>query len=90
MFTIKQIIIDRIKLKLLLNLIITLVFSFIYWIINETTNDAFSKNLDYFQALYFSATTNFTLGFGDITPLNKTSRIFVVIHSILFYSIVII
>lgn len=35
----------------------------------------------WFDALYVSATTLFTLGYGDITPLNKTMRVLTVVEA---------
>ena len=80
---------SKFKDKLIYNIIATLVFSVIYYIIALIDNDAFSSKLDYAEALYFASTTNFTLGFGDVLPTSGLARIMVVIHSILFYVITI-
>jgi len=40
---------------------------------------------DYFTPFYFSVVTYSTLGFGDITPTNKTGRVFVTIEVLIGY-----
>jgi hypothetical protein len=79
----------KFKDKLLYNIISTLIFSFIYWIISKLDKSAFSQVLEYPDALYYSSTTNFTLGFGDVLPVSPLARSITCIHSILFYVITI-
>ena len=80
---------SKFKDKLIYNIIATLVFSIIYYVIGLIDKNAFSEELEYKQALYFASTTNFTLGFGDVLPKSNCARFIVVIHSILFYVITI-
>ena len=80
---------SKFKDKLIYNIIATIIFSVIYYIIGLIDKNAFSEKLTYTQALYFASTTNFTLGFGDVLPKSNLARLVVVIHSILFYVITI-
>ena len=79
----------KFKDKLIYNIITTFVFSIIYFSLSQIDNSAFSEHLDYADALYYSSTTNFTLGFGDVLPKSGIARILTCIHSILFYVITI-
>lgn len=80
-----------IKKKIIYNIINTFIFSVIYYIIGKYDSKAFSEiNIKYTQALYFSATTNFTLGFGDVLPVSPLPKFFVIIQSIIFYTITIV
>lgn len=80
-----------IKKKIIYNIINTFIFSIIYYVISKYNSKAFSEiNIKYTQLLYFSATTNFTLGFGDILPISSLAKFFVIVQSIIFYTITII
>jgi hypothetical protein len=54
-------------------LLIGILWSQIYIIIFKLDNNAFSISLDHhhFQLMYFSFTTLTTLGYGDISPVNR-------------------
>ncbi len=79
----------NIKDKLLYNIISIFIFSIIYYIIGRFDKNAFSNEFNYTEALYFSSTTNFTLGFGDDIPKSSLARVMVAIQSMLFYVITI-
>lgn len=79
----------KFKDKLIYNVIATLFFSVIYYIIALFDKNAFSEPLDYPSALYYASTTNFTLGFGDVLPKSGLARFITCAHSILFYVITI-
>ena len=77
--------------KIIYNIINTFVFSIIYYIISRFDKKSFGgDNTGYWSNLYFSATTNFTLGFGDVLPTSYISRFFVILQSIIFYYITIV
>ncbi len=75
--------------KLLYNIISIFIFSIIYYIIERIDKNAFSDEFNYPEAIYFSSTTNFTLGFGDVLPQSPIARIMVVVQSMIFYIITI-
>jgi hypothetical protein len=70
---------------LLYNLILFLVFGFVYsfFIQNESDFLTVPSNRDKFSAYYFSATTHTTLGYGDITPSSTLLKLIVMIHTLL-------
>ena len=74
--------------KLLYSFILTFIFSFVYKFINIMQKDAFSKDLTYFDSLYFSGITNFTIGYGDILPQTLTAKFAVISQAILFLIII--
>ena len=77
--------------KIIFNLINTFIFSIIYYVTGKIDKNAFSKkNITYLESLYFSATTNFTLGFGDFLPVSHVMRFVVILQSIIFYYITIV
>ena len=70
----------------LINLIFIAIFSVIYKLISK--NGSFNTNndkneLDWLDAIYFSLMTHSTVGYGDISPKNRTSKICVMIQVIL-------
>jgi len=50
------------------------VFAMIYVMISATNADAFTEQLDPFNAYYFALTVLATVGFGDITPATTVAR----------------
>lgn len=58
---------------------VVLSFAIIYFIINETVPNSFiskKNNLDFGDFLYFSLTTQTTVGYGDIDTTHSISRFF--------------
>jgi len=68
------------------NLLVILVFSFIYWyygthehlIFNNDVSD--TDNISYLTALYFTFTTHSTVGFGDITAKSRFMQSIIIMH----------
>ena len=75
--------------KLLFNIILIVLFTFIYKLIDMFDENAFSKRLSTSDAAYFASITNFTLGFGDIIPQSNLARMTVVLHSLTFWMVAI-
>jgi voltage-gated potassium channel len=79
---------SNIKLKYLFtNIIIVVLFALIYWIFGSKEhfqNISMPKkpNLSFLDALYFSFTTNCTLGYGDIVPISDAMKIVSIIHTL--------
>lgn len=76
--------------KLLFNIILITIFTFIYKFIDYIDNKAFSKRLSTFDSFYFSAISSFTIGYGDIIPKSKLAKIAVIINTLLFWMIAIV
>lgn len=59
-------------------------FALIYKILNESTDyehyNGLNKNSSYFKYLYFSITTSSSVGYGDVYPLTKISRLLSILH----------
>lgn len=74
----------KLATKILSLFIISCMFSFIYKILNESTNyehyNGLDKNSSYFKYLYFSITTTSSVGYGDIYPLTKISKALSILH----------
>jgi len=74
--------------KLLHSFILTFIYSFVYKFINMIQKDAFSKDLSYFDSLYFSSITNFTIGYGDILPQTNLAKFAVISQALVFLIII--
>jgi len=73
-------------------LMIGLLWTMIYTFLGRISPGAFSfsipgQTMDGFDAFYFSFVTLTTIGFGDITPVSRVARMFVVMEAItgMFY-----
>lgn len=72
--------------KFLWNLVLMLIFAGIYFITFDTFEEKDNK-LSLTDSIYFSGISHFTLGYGDITPKSKITRMIVVFHALLVWSI---
>ena len=82
------ILVDEPHEKIQANIVILIVFAYIYYYLYNIDNDTYSvKKFTYFDAIYFSFVVHFTLGFGDIFPVSTKSRTIVMIHTGLFWLI---
>lgn len=77
---------DGVFEKLLANILIWACFSIIYHIVmkvkdgqDKDGNDIL-RSISLEEAFYFSATSHYTLGFGDYTPANRAGKIAVILH----------
>jgi|TARA_Y100000588_G_C14133492_1_gene872761 uncharacterized membrane protein len=70
---------------MLYHIIIIISFAFLYY---NCASD--KKELEKFSSfessLYFSCTTHFTIGFGDITPTSKLMRRLTMLHAVLAFA----
>lgn len=62
----------------LFNIIIAIIFSFIYYFIgmNENHFNVSEDNQNYLGCVYFAFVTQSTSGYGDITPKSKLAKYF--------------
>lgn len=69
------------------HLLLILVFSlFFYFYSPYTDNTQDIENYkEYFQTLYYTMITHFTIGFGEITPKSKSLRMATMIHVFLTF-----
>jgi hypothetical protein len=73
----------------------SIAFTFLYILVGMKSPQAFAwtvdssphKELDNFPALYFSLTTQATLGYGDIVPVSPTARLLAMTQAVggMFY-----
>jgi len=82
--------IDEPHEKIIFNIFLILTFSFIYKLLDFFDNSSFSQRLDIYDSIYFASITNFTLGYGDILPKTKIAKLFVILHSAIFWIVAII
>ena len=71
--------------------IIIIIFGLIYRKLSMENVDAFSTDFDtpmtLFDSIYYSAITHTTVGFGDVYPMTKTSKIACMVHVLLVFLI---
>jgi len=66
---------------LLLAVIFSLIYSFIYYFNPNSFNFAAASNISKQDFFYFSVVSLTTLGFGDITPISPLARSFVMVEA---------
>ena len=76
--------------KLIFVTFFILSFGIINYLVSMFDEKSYNKKLSIKDAIYFSSTSLFTLGFGDIYPVKDVSRFFVIFQAYLFWLIVII
>lgn len=69
-----------------LNILMVLCFAIVYyWIGQEPENfRGVQGRMSFLDSIYFSITTQTTLGYGDITPRTDQAKIFVVLQEMFF------
>lgn len=72
---------------LLTQLIIICFFSIIYYITDLYNNDAETLFENYFDCIYFTIVSHFTVGYGDITPKSKLHKGITMIHIVIAFII---
>lgn len=79
-------------LMFFMNLVqINIIFAIWYRFLSLNIEDAFSKSLSILDSIYFSVVTFFTIGYGDIVPLQALAKILAIVQGITaFYTFVII
>jgi len=65
---------DNIQDYLLTQLIVIILFSIIYYITNRFQDEEERLFESYFDCIYFTIVTHFTVGYGDISPKTKLHR----------------
>ncbi len=77
---------DQVFEKLLANIFIWIIFSLVYFVVlkvkdgEDENGNPKERSITIEEAFYFSATTHYTIGFGDITPNNRAGKIAVIFH----------
>jgi hypothetical protein len=82
--------IDEPHEKLIFVTLFILGFGGIHYIISIIDEKSYNKKISITDAIYFSSTSLFTLGFGDIYPVRNIARFFVILQAYLFWLVVII
>lgn len=67
-----------------------ILFGVIHYSISLYDETAYNKKLTFVDALYFSSTSLYTLGFGDFYPITPIGRFFVILQAYLFWILAII
>ena len=68
------------------NALLFVIFGFIYWILYEIdkeehfTYDKSYNMTSFIDVLYFTITTQTTIGYGDISPRSKLAKIIMMLH----------
>lgn len=75
--------------KIIYNFILMFTFMIIYKIINMIDENSFSSKLNNIDTLYFTIMTQMTVGYGEIVPKSQLAKMLVMIHTTLFWMIVI-
>ena len=73
---------DNIQYYLLTQLIVIFLFSIIYYITNRFQDEEERLFESYFDCVYFTICTHFTVGYGDISPKTKLHRTLTMIQII--------
>lgn len=65
-----------------IHLTIIFIFSIVYFLLDKYNPNSFgsNKSISYIDALYISANTHTTVGFGDVQPKLRVSRLICTIH----------
>lgn len=73
---------SRLHKVLIMNMILLLIFSMIYYFLFKSGDHFHIKYKDesYLDSLYYTIVTQAFLGYGDIYPISKTAKIVVIIH----------
>lgn len=72
--------------KLFWNLAIIIIWVFLNWLLFKLEGDS-EQQLSFGDALYYTVTTHFTIGFGDITPIGPLTRTIYYFHIFLVWFI---
>ena len=69
------------------HLLLILIFSLFFYFYSPYTNNTedIENYKEYFQTLYYTTITHFTIGFGDITPKSNPLRMATMIHVFLTF-----
>jgi len=78
---------ENIQYYLLTQLVVIIVFSVIYYITNHIQNEDERLFESYFDCVYFTIVTHFTVGYGDISPKTKLHRTITMIQIIIAFLI---
>lgn len=80
--------VDTKVLNLVFNNIVALfVFSLIYCMLFALDKENFKGAQSFLDLLYFTTTTQSTIGYGDITPSTPIAKTFVMIHHLVVLAI---
>lgn len=67
----------------LIFIFITTIFALLFYNLNNpliSYNTELTKNIDFFDAYYFSTITFFTVGYGEIYPIDQAGRLFAILE----------
>lgn len=73
---------DNIQYYLLTQFLVIITFSVIYYITNRLHDEEERLFESYFDCIYFTICTHFTIGYGDIYPKTKLHRTITMIQII--------
>jgi len=73
--------VGKIKTKLFVGIVITLVFAYIYY----QLQGHFNQPMSWVDCLYFSTTTFTTIGVGDIYPVTDTAKLLLTLQTVCFF-----
>ena len=76
--------IDEPHEKIIFITIFLILFGFIHYAISEFQPNSYNTKLTLLDAIYFSSTSIFTLGFGEYYPTSSLSRLITIIQAYVF------
>ena len=71
--------------KVLFLIISIVIYSCLYSNISKKNPDAFNKELDFLDSLYYSSISTLTIGFGDIIPKSAIAKVLTISQGFIFW-----
>lgn len=85
-----EFLLDETHEKLIAVTIFLFIFGIIHYYISKFDPKMYNKSMNFTDAIYFSATSIFTLGFGEYYPTKTLSRVLVIFQAYVFLLIILI
>ena len=73
------------KDRLLLYIVLSFIFAFIYNLMDHDEFRGFHEDSYFLDHLYYSVTTQATIGFGDISPISKRAKVVSMLHALMVF-----
>ena len=69
--------------RIMLYVVLSLTFAFIYFQMEHNDFKGLDETSDFFDYVYYSITTQTTIGYGDIAPISKRARRISIVQALL-------
>jgi hypothetical protein len=74
--------------SIIVNILVMIIFSELYWALDQDDSEEHFGFEDSVDAYYFSTVTSSSVGFGDVLPRSKKAKILVMIHIMTMFFVV--